>query len=112
MQAVEKFPTHFTINTESVQSAWTRASLFVHQYSSMKVQIEDANLIKSYDPTDTGYVGYRVSRFYDGQKTEFSAYCLYFSGLMGEPFYSPATWNAHVAAYYIATDTLYVKFLE
>jgi hypothetical protein len=99
----------FKLPLKEAQKAWKRIETYIEKYSSMKIKIEDENIIETLQPTAgmTRY-GYRATKKEIGEEAEIAVACTYGNAYTREQ----ANRNAHILAYYAHNNDLIPKFIE
>lgn len=107
-------PLEFDSDKSKSDEIWGRATEFVANHSSMKIQIATDFLIETYNPTSTETYGgtemaygYKVSRRPIGSKVHISVTCVStFHAMYLKELEATRDRNAHILAYFLVTGEL------
>jgi hypothetical protein len=108
-------PLIFTIEKDKIGEAWSRAHVWIAQYSDMKIQVTTDYIIETYNPTATDSFwlfgpaptfytkyAYKVLKLEDQSEYKITVQC-FSNQLYGEEARKN---NAHILAYYIKSSEL------
>lgn len=101
-------PTVFTVPADLAAESWSRAQIFVSNFSNMKIQICTDTILETYEPHgDQTRYGYYVSKMPVRGGYEFTVKCFCNS-------YQPnqISSNEHILAYYIFTGQVDPDFVN
>lgn len=102
---INRAPLQFTVSGDKVTEAWSRATGFIANYSSLRIATQSETVIQTFTPvrgmTGINY-GYSVSRIKSGDSWTFNVNCVCNNMFMG----GSATRNAKILARYITTGEL------
>ncbi len=103
LEAAMATPLTFTLPKSQVDEAWDRAQTFIERFSSMKLQILTAHVIRTYNPTGAFTTfGYYLRKIPMGDTTQFTVQCICNSMSPTDQSLE----NAHILAYYMKTGNL------
>jgi hypothetical protein len=101
-------PITFLMSKSEAEDAWKRIQSFTSQYSNIKLQTENGDLlVRLNTPTKDHYYGCAVIRTPIQEKIQISIAYLYCPSL----YRSNAEIYAHILAHYIKTGELYPELL-
>ena len=99
-------PLQFSVIKDKSEEPWARAKLFIKRFSPMKLQTDTDNALETYDPVNKMDFGYSVAKIAMGHDVRFVIRCT------GPSQSEKAERNAHLLAYYMRMNKLYVKYVN
>lgn len=107
LNQVNQMPLKFTISTDKIVDAWSRANGFVANYSSMRITMANEYTIQTFAPLPSRMssginYGYYITRVKNGDTWEFNINCVVNNMFAG----GRAIKNAKILAWYIYTGEL------